>query len=383
VFDGDERLILQDIAYKLCDLLNDHSFPQWKPNDPQYFVATLLRHQVHEDTFFIGAIDRSSKQIRMERMLQKSVRKQVSEKLKNYPSEKVPSHEAFRREVRDLYLTADSDLPRTKAKPQSLVMRWKWFVGMVLAFLLFPIIGVLSRDIRDAVNRISSRPKRLLAKVVLAIWWIYGFLPTALSFLITRVVEIVERPTSFQYPDEEIVQELELAESLATKNNVTLLFDVKQSIMRRLLLRVILFGADIGCKYFWTNGELADVGTINYARIIQFDKGRRMLFLSDYDGGIDGYLDDFLNIGGRAVIAITSNLEGCPKVKWLFLKEKREDFNRFWKLMIRKYQLRTAVWYQAYPSLPVKEILENASIRDGLFSETLSKNEAQEWTRRI
>jgi hypothetical protein len=319
----------------------------------------------------------------MERMLQKSVRKQVSEKLKNYPSEKVPSHEAFRREVRDLYLTADSDLPRTKAKPQSLVMRWKWFVGMVLAFLLFPIIGVLSRDIRDAVNRISSRPKRLLAKVVLAIWWIYGFLPTALSFLITRVVEIVERPTSFQYPDEEIVQELELAESLATKNNVTLLFDVKQSIMRRLLLRVILFGADIGCKYFWTNGELADVGTINYARIIQFDKGRRMLFLSDYDGGIDGYLDDFLNIGGRAVIAITSNLEGCPKVKWLFLKEKREDFNRFWKLMIRKYQLRTAVWYQAYPSLPVKEILENASIRDGLFSETLSKNEAQEWTRRI
>jgi hypothetical protein len=95
----------------------------------------------------------------------------------------------------------------------------------------------------------------------------------------------------------------------------TLWFPVKDSWTRRLLLKLILCGSERGCRHFWTAGHLADIETIHYAGLLQVDEGRSMIFMSDYDGILHRYLDDFIGIGSRAVVPICSNFAGCPKTR--------------------------------------------------------------------
>ena len=164
---------------------------------------------------------------------------------------------------------------------------------------------------------------------------------------------------------------------------MTLWFSVRPSWIRRILLRMILFGSDRGCRHFWTDGKLTDIKTIHYARIMQVDGGRTMLFMSDYDGGLGSYLDDFIGIGGRGVIPISSSVDGCPKTRWLFAQANPDTLGPRWKGMIRRYQLETSFWYNAYPLLSVQNIIENARLRDELFAETLTEDAALRWCRRL
>ena len=108
-----------------------------------------------------------------------------------------------------------------------------------------------------------------------------------------------------------------------------------------------------------------------------------MIFLSDYDGGLNRYLADFIGVGSNAVIPISSSVAGCPKTRWLFLQDDPDTFAGRWQNLIRLHQLETAVWYNAYPLLTVTENLENVTFRNRLFAQELSESEAQRWVRSI
>ena len=104
-----------------------------------------------------------------------------------------------------------------------------------------------------------------------------------------------------------------------------------------------------------------------------------MLFMSDYDGSLDRYLLDFMGVGSRAVIPISSNVKGCPKTRWLYEKEDPVTFGPRLQNLLRTYQLETSIWYNAYPHLTVRDVLVNAAIRDGLFAPAMSEEDAQTW----
>lgn len=168
-------------------------------------------------------------------------------------------------------------------------------------------------------------------------------------------------------------------EDLRAKNEVTYWFAVKDSWVRRQLMTLILYGSEGGCRHFWTNGELAGIDTIHYARLVQLAGNRVMLFMSDYDGSLDRYLMDFTGVGSRAVIPISSSVAGCPKTRWLYGKDDPATFDPRLVNLLRTYQLETSVWYNAYPFLNVRDVLVNAAIREGLFAESMAEENARRW----
>jgi len=175
------------------------------------------------------------------------------------------------------------------------------------------------------------------------------------------------------------VQRLESVEDLSPKNEVTYWFTVRESWIRRVLLAVILKGSEQGCRHFWTDGKLAGIDTIHYARILRLASSRAMLFMSDYDGSLDRYLLDFTGVGSRAVIPIASNVAGSPKTRWLYGEENLTTFGPRLRNLLRTYQLEPSIWYNAYPLLTVRDILVNGTIREGLFAETMGEDDAQRW----
>ena len=101
-----------------------------------------------------------------------------------------------------------------------------------------------------------------------------------------------------------------------------------------------------------------------------------MLFLSDYDGGWDIYLDEFLGGGRTAVIPIWTNLWEFPPTRFLFKLEL--EYASLFKPFTRRRQTPVNVWYGAYDSLTVTNIRNNGAIREGLFR-TLSAQEEERW----
>lgn len=172
---------------------------------------------------------------------------------------------------------------------------------------------------------------------------------------------------------------LEAVEDLRLKNEVTYWFTVKESWVRRQLMTLVLWGSEGGCRHLWTSGALSEIDTIHYARLLQIADKRVMLFMSDYDGSLDRYLLDFMGVGSRAVIPISSNVAGCPKTRWLYGKNDPTTFGPRLINLLRTYQMETSVWYNAYPFLTVRDVLVNGAIREGLFAPAMTEDDAQRW----
>lgn len=340
----------------------------------------LGRHRVRENTVHLGAIGKSVADIRRERALRETIGEFVDQALAagNWTSD--TSAETVRRDVRDYVRArgAAAGLPEGPAAAVSAGGRALRFLDLLKTFA-FPAIGVLRTDIGVAIRRIAERGRRDLARVAYAFWWLYGAIPTGLALLLVRVLERIEPDDVLPPADARKVANLEDAEDIRLKNEVTYWFAVRDSWIRRWLLAVILWGSERGCRHFWTDGKLAGIDTIHYARIMQLAGKRVMLFMSDYDGSLDRYLLDFTGVGSRAVIPIASNVTGSPKTRWLYGKQDPVTFGPRLVNLLRVYQLETTLWYNAFPQLTVRDVLVNAAIREGLFAPTLSEDEAQRW----
>jgi hypothetical protein len=253
------------------------------------------------------------------------------------------------------------------------------FIDLVKTFA-FPAIGVLWTDIGNAIRDIPERGRREVAWIAYALWWIYGAIPTGIAMLVVRLLELIEPDPVLPPADAAKVERLEMAEDIRLKNEVTYWFAVRGGWMRRWLLAVILWGSERGCRHFWTNGKLAGIDTIHYARILQIAEKRVMIFMSDYEGSLDRYLLDFMGVGSRAVIPISSNVEGSPKTRWLYGQADPVTFGPRLHNLLRTYQLETSVWYNAYPQLTVRDVRVNGALREGLLVPEMTEEEAQRWT---
>ena len=58
-----------------------------------------------------------------------------------------------------------------------------------------------------------------------------------------------------------------------------------------------------------------------------------------------------------------------------------KDEERF-KTWARAQQIRTQVWYSAYPDLAVRNILDNTEVRRGLVAR-MNDDEVEEWLRKL
>jgi hypothetical protein len=171
--------------------------------------------------------------------------------------------------------------------------------------------------------------------------------------------------------------ELESIENTDVTNQFSVFGSLKPGAWRRWSMRFFLWITDYAARHIFNRGGLARVSTIHFARWVPFDGGDRMLFSSIYDGGLESYMDDFINKVGYGLNITFGNGIGYPRTHWLVGGGCRDE--QVFKRVLRCHQLPTEVWYNALPGVTAANKHRNSMIRAGLESRPADDGKIREW----
>ena len=160
-------------------------------------------------------------------------------------------------------------------------------------------------------------------------------------------------------------------------NQFTAMGSVKPGLFRRWTLSFLLWVVNYTTRHIYNRGRLARVTTIHFARWVFLDGKKRLLFASNYDGSLESYMDDFINKVAFGLNLVFSNGIGYPTTNWLIC-DGAKDEQKF-KYYIRRHELPTEVWYDAFPGLAALDKKRNTLIRQGLEQSSMTDSEIQEW----
>lgn len=160
-------------------------------------------------------------------------------------------------------------------------------------------------------------------------------------------------------------------------NQFSAMGSIKPGIFRRLTMILVLAAIDYTARHIFNRGRLARVTSIQFARWVFLDGRKRVIFASNYDGSLESYMDDFINKVFFGLNVVFSNGIGYPRTRWLILDGARDE--QTFKNYLRRHQMPTQVWYNAYPGLTAHDKHRNALIREGLENESMADSEIQEW----
>jgi len=160
------------------------------------------------------------------------------------------------------------------------------------------------------------------------------------------------------------------------QNHLTSLTRVKPGFVHAVALRATLFVINLLSRFWFNVGTLGDIPTILSARWVLIDSGRRLLFLDNYGGAWDSYLNEFIDMTAiKGLNAIWTNtfveVEGkegrCysfPKTRFYFWKGAQAELP--FKAYVRESQIETIAWYSAYPTMSVVNINTSTAARQSL-----------------
>jgi hypothetical protein len=171
--------------------------------------------------------------------------------------------------------------------------------------------------------------------------------------------------------------DLAAIEDHQVSNQFSAMGSLKPGIVRLLTTMAVLLAIDYAARHLYTHGRLARVRTIHFARWVFLDGRKRILFLSNYDGSLESYMDDFINKVGFGLNVVFSNGVGYPRTDWLIAGGCHDE--RKFKEYLRRHQMPTQVWYKAYPGLTAIDLERNVRVREGFESATLTEAAAREW----
>jgi hypothetical protein len=309
-------------------------------------LAWMRAHDQRAAASFVHWVGRSVRQIREESALQRALAARVPRRSFVTPGEA----QRVRAELLS-HVAAEVGAGRlalTPAEPTPL----GWQLRKLANLLAVPLLGLLALPL-------------LIILAPLLAW--------QLRTRETSDPEICPRPRA---ADLQALQELEDRDS---SNQYTALGAVKPGLYRRSLLSVLLVFTEYACRHIFNHGFLARVQTIHFAHWFFFDDKARVVFVSNYDGSHQGYMDDFINKVGWGLNLLFSNGVGWPRTRWLIFGGSRIE--QSFKYYQRRHQVPTQVWYKAYPGLVLVEMKRNHRIRVGLEQQAMSDSEALAWLR--
>jgi Dyp-type peroxidase family len=155
------------------------------------------------------------------------------------------------------------------------------------------------------------------------------------------------------------------------QNHLASVVSLRRGWYPRLKLRVTFAVLNQVYRAFFTRGALAGVPGIHFGHWTILDDGR-LLFLSNYDGSWDNYLDDFYERMREGIGVLWGQAETFPGVP--------PKGGAVFKAWARMQQTSELVWYSAYPDLTVDSIDNNSRIRRGLFA---APGDEQTWMLRF
>jgi hypothetical protein len=178
-------------------------------------------------------------------------------------------------------------------------------------------------------------------------------------------------------PDPARIAMLAATEDHDVTNPYLVMGSLKPGPFRRLNAMFLLALLDYFARHIYTGGNLGRVRTIHFARFVFLDNRQRMLFISNYDGTLEAYMDDFVNKVGWGLNIMFSNGLGYPRTEWVVEGGAKQE--QKFKYYVRRHQMPTAVWYKAYPGLTIFDLARNSLLRAGLEQEHMSEAETAEW----
>ena len=161
------------------------------------------------------------------------------------------------------------------------------------------------------------------------------------------------------------------------QNHLTSLTRVKPGFVHAVALRATLFVINLLSRFWFNVGTLGNITTILSARWVLIDSGRRLLFLDNYGGAWDSYLNEFIDMTAvKGLNAIWTNTfveaevdkkRRCcsfPETGFYFWKGAQAE--QPFKAYVRESQIETVAWYSAYPTLSVVNINTSTDVRQSL-----------------
>jgi hypothetical protein len=343
-FDGPAGLFLRQLTAKAGAGLRavfQHCSGAPAPGGDRVLLTWLRRHRIPTQTFYVNSLGRTVPQILGEAQL----RERIERFLDREGGATTPSdvRQAIQRFVR-----RQEDLAWARRPEPPLPLAWR---------------------LRDGLHRIGGLAMGLLVGLLA--------LPVVPFFLVLLRLSEINAPHPRQDPHFRLSQfdrrHLAVDEDFFIQNQFSVLGFIKPGMFRYATLRTILAVADFVVHHFFREGDLGTVrllnlhgvDTIHFANWIVVDQGRRVLFMSNYDFNLEDYMNDFINKVAWGLNLIFGHGVNYPRTDWMVLGGARDE--QVYKAVLRKYQIRTQVWFCAYPDLSAITIQRNARLRAGLF----------------
>lgn len=177
-------------------------------------------------------------------------------------------------------------------------------------------------------------------------------------------------------PDPAAVARIVARENHAAQNHLAGISVMKPGLLRRIAVKLVFAAITQLATHLYRPGWLGTLGTIHFARWVMVPGTGDLIFLSNYGGSWESYLEDFITKAHNGLTGVWSNSQGFPRTANLIQLGAR-DGDRF-KRWARRQQVPTGCWYSAYPDLTTAIIRTNAAIRQGLGT-ILTEEEARRW----
>ena len=184
-------------------------------------------------------------------------------------------------------------------------------------------------------------------------------------------------PELFIRPDGQHIRDMAVQEDYDVTNQYNVFGDVKPGLFRLLTFKFLLLVTGYAARHVFNRGFLARIRTIHFARWVFMDDNHRVFFASNYDGSHESYMDDFINKVGWGLNLTFSNGVGYPRTTWLIKEGAYREMP--FKYTQRRHQLRSEVWYKAYPGLTAFELSRNSRIRQGVETYPTRDAEIRAW----
>lgn len=209
-------------------------------------------------------------------------------------------------------------------------------------------------------------------------------LPAVLLGLVysVRRLEGLDGANCAARPDPTVMRQMQEREDQTSEvfqNHMGSIALVKAGGLRTLLLVLIHTVLHLYLRVNARDGYLSDMRTIHFAHWALLGNRGRLLFMSNFDGTWDSYLDDFIEKAHAGTTLAWTNCIGSPLARFLLLDGVTHG--RQFKAWARRSMTPNLFWFSAYPKLTVNQIERNHLVAEGLRCPTLDPTAATEWTR--
>lgn len=325
------------------------------PKNPSDRPGYLLKRDRGFNTFYVGCPGRTLAQIRRE----EAVRQQVQNLLDTWPSASpAPNAAAIRQKLK----SAATPVTRPFLVRHGLAVLV--IVALLLVALVVGSIYLVSGSLAITVVTVLG--------ILLAVGAAVGLGAVYLRHL--EKTDPVDE-NRFYAPS---VDAAVKREDVGFTNHFAAVTFIKPGWFRRMLLRGVLAAIHAAGLFIANKGQLSGIPSIHFARWLIVDE-HRLLFLSNYGGSWENYLNDFIDKAHGGLTAVWSNTGGFPRSRYLFGEGATQE--RAFKVYARNSQLASRVWYHAYPELTTINIENNTRISEGLLNPT--SEDEQRWLARL